>query len=1039
MRSLTEHVRNHFNNLAAPFASEISREVERLFDYTATRAVSKKHIPGSTYRIQFNKHFTFKDAANQAAYLRELGITDLYASPYFKASPDSLHGYDICDYNQLNPAIGSAEDYRHMSETFQSHGLSHLLDIVPNHMGISETCNQWWMDVLENGPNSIYAEFFDIDWKPVKDELEYKVLIPILGDQYGTVLDRGELQLKFVPADGVFFLDYWEHRQPVNPRTYPLILRVALQFLQSKLAETDDNILELQSIINNFGYLPPRWDNDHAKMMERNREKEILKKRLAVLCAACGPVLHSIEAAVSRLNGTPGQPESFDRLAELIEDQIFRPAYWRVAADEINYRRFFDVNELAAIRVEKPQVFEKSHRLIFKLIREGHLQGLRVDHADGLWDPAEYVWKLQTTYFTGLARQESAQALGREIANEEEWYQLEQGILERLEQERVNNPHSPILTSLYVVAEKILGAGEPLPANWTVAGTSGYDFLNQVNGLFVDSASEAAIEDLYTTFNGTKWRYGDLIYSRKAQISLTSLASEVNVLARQLSRIAEQDRHYRDFTLNNLRFAIREIIACFPVYRTYIVTETGRVEKRDHIYIERAIAAAKRRNPARDSLVFDFIRDLLLLKLTGNVSAGQRALQLDFVMKFQQITGPVMAKGLEDTAFYIYNRLVSLNEVGGDPDQFGRSLEAFHRQNQERLKAWPNALLTTSTHDTKRSEDVRARIHVISELPQEWEIAINRWARFNERHRTDLEAKFAPDRNDEYLLYQTLIGVWPFYELNDTDYAAFTERIQAYMIKALREAKLNTSWLNPNQLYEAAVRDFVAGVLKRSRTNLFLNDFVTFQAITARFGMFNSLAQLLLKITSPGVPDFYQGNEIWDLSLVDPDNRRPVDYAARNRLLAGLPWPDDLGGVQQMLAEMPDGRIKLYLTKKALHFRNAHRTLFDRGDYRPLSAEGAHSQHICAFARRFEEKEEAITIVPRLLYRLSGENPEQPFSTQTWQDNFVIMPGEVKKARYRNIFTNEVLEPLAGDGNTHLLPLAKLFPQFPVALLEKLE
>ncbi len=1040
-------------------------ELEKLFQYTAAKALAAKHLPGSTYRVQFNKYFTFKDAARQVAYLRNLGITDLYASPYFKASPDSLHGYDICDYNQFNPSIGSQEDYRLLSDTLKQNGLHQMLDIVPNHMGITETCNRWWMDVLENGPNSIYASFFDIDWKPVKDELEYKVLIPILGDQYGTVLDRGELQIKFIAPEGAFYLDYWEHRQPLNPRTYPIILKLALASLQSRLDENNDFLLEFQSIINNFGYLPARWETELPQMLERNREKEILKRRLAVLCGASDEILYAIRQAVVFINGTAGQPESFDRLAALIEAQAYRPAYWRVAADEINYRRFFDINELAAIRVEQPEVFEKTHQLIFELVREGHLQALRVDHADGLWDPAGYAWKLQTTYFTGLAHLQSRQVLGRDLSNSE-WAEFERGLLLRLEAERAREPNSPVLTSLYVVIEKILGPGELLPATWTVAGTSGYDFLNQVNSLFVHSSSEseAAIEEAYTSFITTKWRYDDLIYSRKAQISLASLASEINVLARLLSRIAEQDRYHRDFTLNNLRFALREIIACFPVYRTYIVaqaTPTGsgtatrtEVEKRDQIYIERAIAAAKRRNPARDSLVFNYIRDLLLLKLALHASESQRAMQLDFVMKFQQITGPIMAKGLEDTAFYLYNRLTSLNEVGGDPSQFGQTVEAFHRQNQERLKNWPHALLTTSTHDTKRSEDVRARINVLSEMPAEWQAAINRWARFNERHRTHLESKFAPDRNDEYLLYQTLIGVWPFsastagstyaseadsgVEPGGGEQAEFTRRLQAYMIKAIREAKFNTSWLNPNQLYESAVLDFVANVLKRTRTNLFLKDFEEFQVIPTHFGIFNSLGQTLLKITSPGVPDFYQGNELWDLSLVDPDNRRPIDYELRANLLAHLPLPPSLEGVRELVSAKEDGRIKLYLTRQALQFRNAHRLLFERGEYQPLLAKGPNSKHICAFLRSFEG-ENALVVVPRLLHLLTEGNLEKVVGANFEQADVLLLPAGAGNRRFRNIFTGEIVEPVVEDGSKEalVLPLGKVLGNFPVALLEQ--
>ncbi|HEX2913563.1 MAG TPA: malto-oligosyltrehalose synthase [Chloroflexia bacterium] len=1009
-----------------------------LFERVAAKALASKQVPGATYRVQFNKFFTFKDATRQVSYLRKLGITDLYASPYLRASTESLHGYDICDHSQLNPGIGSEEDYREFCAALNCEGLRQVLDIVPNHMGITEECNRWWMDVLENGPSSIYASYFDIDWKPVKDELEYKVLIPILGDQYGVVLERGELQIKFEVEEGSFYLDYWEHRQPINPRTYPVILNLALERLQEQLGLADEAVLELQSIITNLGYLPPRWESDYPKVMERNREKEILKRRLASLCAVSPVVDRAIEEAVRLLNGTPTNPESFDRLDKLIDEQAYRPAYWRVAADEINYRRFFDVNQLAAIRVENPRVFEESHRLIFKLIEAGQVTGLRVDHADGLWDPAGYLWNLQATYFLVLARQEAAQVLEHE-PDEEEWAQLALPLLEQLERERKLNPASPLLKALYVVVEKILEPGESLPANWKVDGTSGYDFLNQVNGLFVDPNGAKPIEELYTRFIGTKWRYADLVYSRKVQISRSSLASEINVLARLLSRIAEQDRRFRDFTLNNLRFAIREVIACFPVYRTYIVTNSGQVEKTDQIYIERAIATARRRNPARDALVFDFIRELLLFRLAEHAPESHRELQYEFVMKFQQVTGPVMAKGLEDTTFYLYNRLISLNEVGGDPEQFGQSVETFHRQNAERLKSWPHALLTSSTHDTKRSEDVRARINVLSEIPHEWRATLNRWARFNERHRTTgLDGKALPDRNDEYLFYQTLIGIWPFSEPGEKEYLELVERVQAYMVKAIREAKFNTSWLNPNQEYEEAVHSFVAEALKPGRTNLFLKHFKEFQARTTHYGMFNSLSQLLLKMTSPGVPDFYQGTELWDLSLVDPDNRRTVDYNLRQRLLDELPDQAGAEEARQLVASKSNGLVKLYLMRQALQYRTANPGLFEKGLYLPLGSQGPLAENICAFARSLESKT-VITVVPRLLARLRGGRLVDPLGAEIWEGNDLVINGEEGPGSYRNILTGEVISTISSESQIYRLPLATVLASFPVALLEKVE
>lgn len=1010
-------------------------DIKALFEQVATQAIATKHLPGSTYRLQFNKFFTFQDARQQISYLHDLGITDIYASPYLRARPESLHGYDICDHNQLNPSIGDEEDYRQLVAEIQRHGMSQILDIVPNHMGIGETCNKWWMDVLENGPSSIYANYFDIDWNPVKEELQYKVLLPILGDQYGQVLERGELQIKFEAADGAFYLDYFEHRLPVSPHTYADILNLQLEALTQALGAEDENVLEYQSLITSSSYLPPRWETERAKVVERNREKEILKRRLAALCTASTQVGDVINAAVAELNGTAGLAHSFDLIDTLIEKQAYRVAFWRVAAEEINYRRFFDVNDMAAIRVELPEVYERSHALILRLVSEGSLQGLRVDHADGLWDPAQYLWRLQRSHFLDLARKKVTQALGYQPEGQE-WANYETALLERLEQERADNPTSPLLTALYVVPEKILGRDEKLPENWTVDGTSGYDYLIQVNNLFVDSSNTKAIDDLYSRFINTKWRFADLVYSRKGIITRVVLASEINVLARLLNRISEQDRRFRDFTLNNLRFAIREVIACFPVYRTYIVADTAKLERRDQIYIERAVTTAKRRNPARDASVFDFLRDLLLLKLVNDADEAARAMQYEFVMKFQQVTGPVMAKGLEDTTFYIYNRLTSLDEVGGDPDQFGASVELFHKQNAERNRRWPHAMLTTSTHDTKRSEDVRVRIDVLSEIPRDWRYALNRWVRLNRRHHTLLEGKAAPDRNDEYLLYQTMLGVWPIGTIDDQTLTELISRLQEYMVKAMREAKVNTSWLNPNNDYETAVRNFVQNILHRGRANPFLADFEQFQSKTAHFGAFNSLSQVLLKITSPGVPDFYQGNELWDLSLVDPDNRRKVDYVLRAKLLAQLPQPDP-EQARQLVEAKADGRIKLYVTSLALHFRNSNRAVFDQGSYQPLIVSGKQAEHVGAFARSSQDKQ-VIVAVPRLLARLNKGVVATPLGPEWWQGGYIGVPEDATNARFRNIFTGEVLEVTTSEGQP-TLALEKVFANFPVALLERVQ
>jgi (1->4)-alpha-D-glucan 1-alpha-D-glucosylmutase len=984
-------------------------------------------LPVATYRLQFNRSFTFADARQRAAYLDRLGISDCYASPYLRARAESTHGYDIADHNVLNPAIGGEPEYDAFVAELHQRGMGQILDIVPNHMGIGESSNTWWMDVLENGPSSRYAPFFDIDWHPLKDELENKVLLPILGQQYGRVLENSELVLSY--EDGAFFLCYWQTQLPINPRTYVDILRLPLARLIAALSQDHEDVLEYQSIITGLEHLPTRIEIEPAKVIERSREKEILKRRLATLADSAFEVRAAIEETVRLLNGTRGDPRSFDLLDALIERQAYRLSYWRVAAEEINYRRFFDVNDLAAIRMERPEVFEATHRLVLRLLAEGKINGLRIDHPDGLWDPAEYFRRLQQRY-VDVVTGDRERGLGDG-----------------------NLPHHPSPSShrpvpLYIVVEKILARGERLPQDWAVYGTSGYDFLNALNGIFVDGSNEKRFNEIYADFIGTRIRFDDLVYETRKQIMRVSMASEINVLAYQLNRISEHNRYYRDFTLYSLREALREVIASFPVYRTYIVAASDQVEERDRIVIETAVHRARSRNPTVDPSIYDFLHDIMLLRYPDTLEPEAREEQRTFVMKFQQMTGPVMAKGMEDTAFYIYNRLTSLNEVGGEPQRFGATVAAFHRQNQERLRDWPASMLATSTHDTKRGEDVRARINVLSELPDEWRKALSRWSRLNRRKKIEVDGKLAPDRNEEYLLYQTLLGAWLF-DLTIDDrqlridgaepWSEFVERIQNYMVKAIREAKVNTSWLNPNTNYDEAVRAFVAAVLENTATNRFLADFRALQAKVAHYGAFNSLSQTLLKLAAPGVPDIYQGTEVWDFSLVDPDNRRPVDYDLRGWWLGEL---EDLRGERAALAgalveSKADGRVKLYLIHRALRFRRDNAELFRAGTYTPLDATGAASEHIVAFARAHGGKE-ALAVAPRLLARRLGELDALPLGAVAWGDALMAVPGAAVGRRYRNIFTDEVTVVLERDG-TAGLALAELLAHFPVALLERIE
>ena len=954
-------------------------------------------VPSSTYRFQFNHFFTFSHATALIPYLHELGISDLYASPYLQARPGSLHGYDITNHNALNPEIGGTEEHERMIRELREHGMGHLLDIVPNHMGIGGD-NPWWMDVLENGQSSPFAPYFDIDWHPLKPELDGKVLLPILGDQFGAVLERGEFELHF--KEGRFWIDYFEHHLPVAPRSTTSILREAL----SELALPSEHIdrLELESIVTALEHLPPRSRTDEASVAERRREKEITQRRLVALYDSSAAVQEALDAAVRRFNGTQGDSASFDPLEALLDDQAYRLAFWRVAAEEINYRRFFDINDLAGVRVEVPEVFDATHGLILRLLADGKLSGLRIDHPDGLFDPRHYLLRLQ---------EEVARQTGR----------------------------SP----LYVLVEKILTGDEALPRSWPVAGTVGYDFLNRLNGLFVAKENEEAMSATYARFTRPLPEFDELEYRKKKLILRSALASELNVLADLLNDVSEANRRSRDFTLGSLTDALREIIACFPIYRTYIDAYAERVTDGDRHYVERAVREAKRRNPATSPSIFDFLRNVLLLRWPENLGENARDESARFVMKFQQLTGPVMAKGVEDTSFYVYNRLVSLNEVGGAPDHFGVSVEEFHEFNRERAEHWPHAMNSTSTHDTKRSEDVRARINVLSELPTLWDEHVIRWREFNAGKKRREEGGSIPDANDEYLLYQSLVGAWPLEPVDAQTHQAFVGRIQEYMEKATREAKVHTSWINPNEAYDAGVQNFVARILSPDGDNLFLQDFVQFHERIRASGMRNALAQMLFKLTCPGVPDLYQGQEMWDFSLVDPDNRRPVDYASRQEALRALCTrleEEDRGEIaRELLASWKDGRIKMYVTYLALRLRRAHPELFREGEYTPLFARGARAGNVVGFARRWadEERETSVIVaVPRLTTMLMAD-PEGPWANgNIWGKTTLIGPA-LLAGRYRDVLTGTEIEA-RGEGEESVVPVRRLLGSFPAALLERI-
>jgi (1->4)-alpha-D-glucan 1-alpha-D-glucosylmutase len=854
-------------------------------------------IPVATYRLQLNSQFRFADAAALVEYLDGLGITDSYVSPLSMARPGSNHGYDVVDPSRLNPDLGSEEDFRGFAAELRRHRMGVLLDVVPNHMCIATSDNWRWRDVLENGPSSAEARFFDVDWRPPKPELAGKVLLPVLGEQYGRMLETG---MSVSYAGGAFGLGFYESRLPLAPRSWIHLLEPALATLRDHAGDEAPRVLELESIIRAIGHLPARTEITPAKIRERRHERDSISRRLAALVDGDPEVRAAIDGAIRAINGNKGDPPSFDRLETLLAEQPYRLSHWRVAADEINYRRFFDINDLAAIRVEDPAVFNVVHELPLRLARDGIVTGFRIDHVDGLFDPEKYLLDLQRAF--------------RQSGDKGE--------------------------SCYVVVEKILAPREQLPAEWPVQGTTGYELGAMLSAVLIDSSAAPRLRQLAARMAGEHVRFSDVVYGCKKLVLRSAMSAELNVLARRLDRISEQHRYTRDFTLNSLHGVLAEVIASFPVYRTYIRPGDTSVNERDRRPIEVAIRLAKRRNPVTNESLFDFVRSVLLLDDPEGIAESQRAERREFALRFQQLSGPVMAKGLEDTAFYRYFPLAALNEVGGDPDLFGGGVDDFHRQNAERARLMPHGLSATATHDTKRGEDTRARLLVLSELIEPWAEAVTRWQEMNRAHRSDVGGLEAPDGSEEYLLYQTLVGSWPF----EGPTPAYRQRVREYLHKALLEAKLHTSWINHNEAYEAAVGAFVDAVLDPVRSAAFLEDFARFHARVARPACWSSLSQVLLKIASPGVPDFYQGTELWDLSLVDPDNRRPVDFETRRAHLQTLRLEatrDPRALADRLRAAPEDGRVKMFVIMRALQFRRTQRALFQEGSYEGLAAQGA--------------------------------------------------------------------------------------------------
>jgi (1->4)-alpha-D-glucan 1-alpha-D-glucosylmutase len=921
-------------------------------------------VPVATYRIQFNAGFTFEDARRIAPYLADLGVSDVYSSPILRARKGSTHGYDVVDATMVNPELGGEEQFHQYQAELQRLQLGFLLDIVPNHMAASPE-NGWWISVLENGPHSRFFHYFDIDWSPVAahGRVVNKVMLPILGLPYGEAVEKKEIQLAW-DDQGLHFR-YYDRRLPLSPETYLRVLGECVEALpQHGVA------MELREIVRPTGAtdLQPQFLNSR-----------FLKETLRRLYEQEPAFRRALDATIEKINGEAGNPDSFNALDELLDTQWYRLAYWRIASEKINYRRFFDVADLVGVRVENPEVFEARHRRIFQFVADGHVTGLRIDHIDGLHDPTGHLRKLQMR----LASDEPASVEDTEAP--------------------------PAGRHFYVVVEKILARDEVLPPEFAVSGTTGYDFLDCVNAVFIDPDGLSRLTEFYRSFTDMEASFDDICYQRKKQVIQELFSGEIRALGKRLGELSMHDRNARDFPPSELLAALTEITASLDVYRTYI--RDVHPAQADTCFIRRAVAEARRRaGTALDERIFNFLERVLLVDPPSYILEERPRWQA-FVMRWQQFTPRVTAKGLEDTAFYNYNRLISLNDVGGDPGRDGGDedpLEAFHRRNERIQRDWPDTLNTTSSHDTKRSEDVRARLNVLSEMPQVWAREVRKWSELN----APLKTNGIPDPNEELFLYQTLIGMWP---LEAEEVETVPDRLRQYLEKALREAKTHTSWLAPNTPYEQSLMNFATSILGNDE---FRASFKRFQAKIAYHGYLNSLSQLVVKMTAPGVPDFYQGTEIWDFSLVDPDNRRPVDYDRRRAILKKIKTAHERGSfdLSTLMRRWIDGRIKLFVTWRGLDLLKRHGRL---GDYRALRSD---SPNVCAFVRG----DNVVVAVPRLTTQIC--KPGTPPVGEVWTD---FKLAGLPSGTWKNAFTDDVLEI---DGE---VSLATIFARFPVTILER--
>ena len=933
----------------------------------ASRHRATTPAPRATYRLQLHHRFPFSHATAIFRYLTQLGISDVYTSPIFTARPQSPHGYDVCDFDRFNPDLGGASGFHVFLRSLRQNKLGLLLDFVPNHMGVGDLRNRAWTDVLRHGSSSPFARWFDIDWQSPHPCLEGKILLPVLGDHFGRVLDRGELRV--VARHGGLWIAYYDQRHPIAPESL----------------ET----------------LPPR-----LRPSGRN------SRSLALLAR--------------RLNGRPGVPSSFATLADLLDRQHYRLAFWKVGLEQLNYRRFFDITHLAGLRMEDPAVFEATHHRIQSLIQRRQIRGLRIDHPDGLRDPLAYLRRVDALFHSC----------------------------------HPTHAHTP--APAYVVVEKILADGEELPLDWPVAGTTGYEILNQLNSLFVDPRNESRFDKLHRDFTHCHLRFDEERYRNKLRVLHSSLAPELDSLARQLNSLMAADRHGRDYTPTQIRAALSRIIASLPVYRTYLDETRGRLSLAEQRHWVVAIDGARRHSPDLPEPLFDLLGVWLISGGTADLPEERRRAILRWVVRVQQLTGPAMAKGLEDTTFYTWTRFVSLNEVGGNPARFGLDLAEFHATMQLRARRWPDALTATTTHDAKRGEDTRARLNVLSEMPRDWSRAVRRWQTWNRRQKSTVDGAPAPDSNLEYLLYQTLVGTWPL-EHTTSPPREYVDRIQDYLLKAAREAKQQTHWTSPNHPFETALHSFIESLLDRRKSRRFLLDLHRLASRIALPGFCNSLSQTLLKLTVPGVPDIYQGTEFYDFSLVDPDNRRPVDYARRQTTLANLEnaWvkagPDRTSFTRKLARNIADPQTKLFVLWRSLHARAQMPELFRRGTYEPLQTRGPLARNICAFRRTWQHHE-ILVVVPRFVLELTGGR-RLPTGSETWLDTSLHWSTNSVAGRYQHLFTGEFLDatrskPQPGAASRSApatrgskpsipiscrLPLAAILNHFPIALLQAVE